>query len=223
MTDPLPPTYPALEPDDDLAANRPGVGLRAKSAEIRAAHPFWTLVGRILGVHNNERAWRSGAEGEEEVAWKLRKLGDRWRVLHGVPVGSADSDIDHVVIGPAGVFTLNTKNHQGARVRVYDKTIYVNGTQQPYIRNSRFEGTRASKLLTSACGFSVDARPVIVLMARELTFKGHPEGVHIVGRKKVADWLLSLPILLPPEAVETIYGYARRRQTWQPGSSVTGT
>ncbi|MBG6212216.1 hypothetical protein RCH23_000129 [Cryobacterium sp. CAN_C3] len=43
----------------------------------------------------------------------LSKLGPEWTVLHAVPVGSGSSDIDHVVIGPAGVFTINTKNHTG--------------------------------------------------------------------------------------------------------------
>ncbi|WP_371261683.1 nuclease-related domain-containing protein [Arthrobacter sp. ov118] len=30
-----------------------------------------------------------------------------------MPVGAGASDVDHVLIGPAGVFTLNTKNHAG--------------------------------------------------------------------------------------------------------------
>ena len=33
-------------------------------------------------------------------------------------VGAGVSDIDNVLIGPAGVFTLNTKNHVGTDVRV---------------------------------------------------------------------------------------------------------
>jgi hypothetical protein len=211
MTDAAPPPHLAPEPGDDLAANRPGGELRQKSSEIREAHPFLTLLGRVLGVHNQERAWSKGAAGEEEVAWRLRKLGDGWRVIHGVPVGTNDSDIDHVVIGPAGVFTLNTKNHLGGRVSVNGKAIYVNGTYQPYLRNSQFEGQRASRLLTTACGFAVEARPVIVVMADTLTFKGQPDGVHVVARKKVAKWLSTQPAVLATGGVEAIYAVARRR------------
>ena len=216
MSDVTRPVLPDPEPGDDLATNRPGQELRQKSAQLRQAHPVLTLIGRAFNIHNNERAWSKGADGEEEVARRLRKLGEGWRVLHGVPVGSGDSDIDHVVIGPAGVFTINTKNHLGGRVSVNNKAIYVNGTFQPYLRNSRFEGQRASKLLTTGCGFSVSARAVVVVMADSLTFKGQPEGVHVVGRKKVAQWLSGQPVVLEPDAVEAIYAVARRRRTWQP-------
>ena len=216
MSDVPRPVLPDPEPSDDLATNRPGQELRQKSAQLRQAHPVLTLIGRVFNIHNEERAWSKGADGEEEVARRLRKLGEGWMVLHGVPVGSGDSDIDHVVIGPAGVFTINTKNHLGGRVSVNNKAIYVNGTFQPYLRNSRFEGQRASKLLTAGCGFGVNARPVVVVMADSLSFTGQPDGVHVVGRKKVAQWLSSQPVVLEADAVKLIYAVARSRRTWQP-------
>ncbi|MCE0446144.1 NERD domain-containing protein [Streptomyces tricolor] len=33
-----------------------------------------------------------------------------WHVLHGVPKSNG-GDIDHLLIGPGGVFSLNTKTH----------------------------------------------------------------------------------------------------------------
>ena len=82
----------------------------------RQAAPVKTLLARVLGVHTDERAWRIGADGEEAVAARLAKLGGHWRVLHAVPVGDRGSDIDHVVIGPAVVFTINSKHHPHASV-----------------------------------------------------------------------------------------------------------
>ena len=108
---------------DDLALNKPGATLRVKAGEIQHAHPFLVFVLRLFGVHSQERAWRRGAEGEEEVAWRLHKLGEGWRVLHSVPIGTGETDIDHVVIGPPGVFSLNSKNHLGKRVTVYERAI----------------------------------------------------------------------------------------------------
>jgi hypothetical protein len=40
---------------------------------------------------------------------KLMRRDPRWRCRHSIPVGSNGADIDHLVIGPGGVFTLNTK------------------------------------------------------------------------------------------------------------------
>jgi len=147
------------------------------------------------------------------VVYQLRKLGDGWRVLHSVPVGNGNTDIDHVVIGPPGVFTLNTKNHLGGRVSVNAKTVYVNGTHQPYIAKSRAEGKRATKLLSAACGHSITARPVII-MASDLRIKSSPEDVDVVGRKRISKWLAAQPMRLTRNSVEEIYVTARRQSTW---------
>ena len=59
----------------DLAANRPGAAARAKALEVRRAAPVRSRVARVMGVHTDERAWRVGADGEEEVGRRLAKLG----------------------------------------------------------------------------------------------------------------------------------------------------
>jgi Nuclease-related domain len=200
----------------DLAANRPGQAARKVALERRQAAPVKTVLARVLQVHTNERAWRVGAEGEEEVARHLGKLREGWRVLHAVPVGEEGSDIDHVVIGPTGVFTLNTKNHVRGNVWVTDTVFMVNGQKKEYFRNSRHEAKRASRLLSAACGFEVPVEPVIVVMAARLTVKSHPADVHVVGRKRIRKWLTHQRPLLTPERVEQIYGYARRDLTWRP-------
>ena len=207
-------TENSQEDPDDLSLNRPGAILRVKAGEIRQKYPFRVFILRLFGKHSQERAWRRGAEGEEEVGWQLRKLGEPWNVIHSVPVGKGDTDIDHLVIGPPGVFTLNTKNHLGGRVTVTSKAIYVNGTFQPYLAKSRAEGRQATKLLTSSCGYEVIAQPLIVIMADEFKIKSSTEGVHVVGRKRITKWLLTQKQTLAPEEVDAIYAVARRRSTW---------
>jgi hypothetical protein len=199
----------------NLAANQPGQGLREKALELRRAAPVRTFVARALGVHTQQRAWKVGANGEEKVATRLRTLGDGWHVIHGVPVGAQGSDIDHVVIGPPGVFTLNTKNRTGSRVWVAERSFLVNGQKTDYLRNSQFEAERASRLLSAACGLGVPVEPVIVVMAATLTVKVQPTDVHVVGRKQIAAWLSRRPLVLTPEGVEKIYEQARRDSTWQ--------
>jgi hypothetical protein len=168
-----------------------------------------------MGVHTDERAWRVGADGEEEVGRRLAKLGREWRILHAIPVGDKGSDIDHLVIGPPGVFSLNTKNHTGKSVWVAERAFMVSGQKTSYLRNSTFEAKRATKLLTAACGFSVPVEPVIVVMAEKLTIKGRPIGVHVVARKQVTKWLKSRPTTLTPEGVAEIYQQARSSATWR--------
>jgi hypothetical protein len=57
-----------------------------------------------------ERAAR-GAEGERKVGAILEGLAPEYHVLHGVWLGRGD--IDHVLVGPGGTFTIETKSHPG--------------------------------------------------------------------------------------------------------------
>ncbi len=199
----------------DLSQNRAGQAVRERAVELRSEAPVKTFVARVFGVHTDERAYRVGADGEEEVAWRMRKLGDGWHVLHSVPVGEKASDIDHVVIGPPGVFTLNTKNHSRKKVWVAEKAFMVSGQKTNYLRNSRHEAARASKLLTTACGFDVQVESIIVVIAAELTIRAQPTDVHVVARKRIGKWLERRPATLAPSAVEAIYEMARRDTTWR--------
>ena len=83
-----------------------------------------------------------------------------------MPVGERGADIDHVVIGPGGVFTINTKHHPKAAIWVGGETFMVNGGRVPYIRNSRFEAKRASRMLSEHVGFPVPLTGLIAVVGR---------------------------------------------------------
>ncbi len=65
-----------------------------------------------------------GATGEEQVGALLEELSEEgWHVMHDVSLGHGN--VDHILIGPAGVFTVETKSHPGpVRVsRVHGRTL----------------------------------------------------------------------------------------------------
>lgn len=201
----------------DLAAVRPGAAAREQALALRQAAPVRTFLARALGVKTDERAWRIGADGEEAVAARLARLGDRWKVLHAVPIGDRGSDIDHVVIGPAGVFTVNAKHHPDATVWVGGDTFMVNGQRVPYVRNSRHEARRAAKLLTAAGAGPVSATGLIAVMGARggFTVKTQPDGVVVTTRKEIGKWLARQPETLTDEQVDALYEIARRSDTWR--------
>jgi hypothetical protein len=204
----------------DLSLNRAGGMAREQAHALKEAAPVRTFLARALGVRNDERAWRIGADGEEKVAAQLEKVlrkDPRWRILHAVPVGERGSDIDHVAIGPGGVFTINAKHHPGAKIWVGGDTFMVNGHRQPYIRNSRHEAKRAARLLSASCGFLVEVAGVVVpVRAADVAVKKAPDDVFVVPRAKVARWLRRRPEVLRADAIEAIFATARRSTTWQP-------
>lgn len=204
---------------DDLTDHRPGALARKQALALKEAAPVKTFLARALGVHTDERAWRVGADGEEMVAAQLRRLAKKdalWRFLNAIPVGEKGSDIDHLVIGPGGVFTLNAKHHPRARVWVRGDTFMVNGKRLPYIRNSRHEAKRASHLLTDACGFPVQVGGVVVPVgADNLSVKDPPPDVAIVNRMQLRRWLCHQPPVLALGQVDAIFDAARRSITWR--------
>ncbi len=179
------------------------------------------FLARAFDVKTDERAWRVGAGGEETVGSRLDKLEKHgWHVLHAVPVGDRGSDIDHVLIGPGGVFTLNTKTHPGGTVWVGRDSVRVNGHRTQYLRNSRHEAARAQELLSAAVGFAVQVRPALVFLTGSLfpnvTIKKRPEDVLILDRMDIPGVFKRATRRLTPDQVELVYEQARKSTTWRP-------
>ena len=212
-------TAPVVEPWVDLATNRPGAEARERADAAFVAAPVRSTLARVLGVHTSERAWRIGADGEEKVAAQLAKVArkdPRWRFLHAIPVGTRGSDIDHLAIGPGGVFTINAKHHPGAKVWVGGSTVMVDGTRVPYVRNARHEATRAGQLLAAASGVEVPVRGLVaVVRAGDVVVKAQPDGVTVLPRMQVASWLLRHGEVLDEVTCEALFEAARRSTTWR--------
>lgn len=215
-----PPLRAEEEQWTDISGTRAGGAARERAiAERQAQGRVRNMVARLMGVKTDERAWRIGADGEEAVAEQLAKLGPQWRVLHAVRVGENGADIDHVVIGPAGVFTVNAKNHPYKSIWVGGETFMINGHRVPYIRNSRHEARRAARLLSQRAGFPVEAIGLVAVMGAHNGFniKNQPDDgkVVIVQRKRISHLLLTLPQRLAAPEIDAIYDVARRSSTWR--------
>jgi hypothetical protein len=208
----------------DLALNVPGQAARTRAREELAAQKdrgkVRAFMQHLLDVKTDERNWRVGADGEETIGAKLEKLTKHgWHVLHAVPIGDLGADIDHVVIGPGGVFTLNTKTHPGGKIWVGQHAIKVNGQSTHYLRNARFEAERSARLLSSAVGRPVEVTPVLVFLTGTLipnvTIKQTPDDVRILDRMDVPGAFKRAHTRLTADQVEAIYLQARRSTTWR--------
>lgn len=92
-------------PPAPLTHRAPASGVIAEALRLQANASSRSRLDRLFGrspLAPDAESWFLGAIGEIEVARILAALGSEWRVFHSVPVGSNGSDIDHLVIGPAG-------------------------------------------------------------------------------------------------------------------------
>ena len=96
-----------------------------------------------VGESQSTTAWKTGSEGEERVAEVLADVAGI-EVLHDCPwPGTRKSNIDHIVVGPSGVFVIDAKKYSG-KVEVLDKgsifrpdfRLYVNGRNQTKLVDS---------------------------------------------------------------------------------------
>jgi hypothetical protein len=207
----------------DLAGNRPG---RAVSQEA--------IRRRRTEGAGADRSWRLGAEGEHLVADaldglvsvsrldRLRGRSPRWWVLHSVPVGTGDTDIDHVVGGPPGVITINTKHHRARRVAIEGDIVRVDGRATRYTEASAAEARRAQKRLRSRStqaghpelGEQLVVRPLLAVVGARLLGTARPGGVAVLTPANLSTYLRALPERWGTEDVAALFELCRRSDTW---------
>jgi hypothetical protein len=204
--------WASAEPGDTLVGPRTG--------GLRAAEPVRSRFARFLGIHQDERASNRGANGELVTGWWLGRLPEGWHVIDDVPVGDAGTDIDHVVVGPGGVFTINTKTLTG-KVWVGPKSILHNRRRTDFLSKASVEASRASQLLSAAVRRPVEVRGVLAILCDDWTIKQRPADVYVDATRGVKDWMLRQPVTLRAHEVRELVAAASKAGTWtdRPASS----
>jgi hypothetical protein len=213
----------------DLAGNVAGIGITHEAARRRQAEGAGA-----------DRSWRVGADGEAEVAallatlttpsWsaRLRGRASGWFVLHSVELGDGRGrmrgDVDHLVIGPPGVVSINTKHHPAGRVVLDGDQLYVNRHPTDYVAKARREAERVVGFLRPALTAAgrpdlaqrVPVRPVVALVDVRLTVEAWPAGVTVTMSRELLERLRAFPAALDAEQATAVYEVARLKQTWNP-------
>ena len=101
----------------------PGANARAEHRRLRTARLRRDPASEPTAY---EEAWRKGAEGERQLGEALNAAANadtRLTVLHDLTIDGRRANIDHVVIGPAGVTIVDAKAWSG-RVSVGNGTLW---------------------------------------------------------------------------------------------------
>ena len=99
---------------------------------------------RIDRYERERMKWRKGTLGEHAVLAILESLSDRYFVLNDVK--TATGNLDHIVVGPTGLFAIETKNWRGLVTVNAQGKLLTNGvlSTQPCFR--KFLGRSMSVL-----------------------------------------------------------------------------
>jgi len=199
--------------DDTLAGRKAGGSASAKARDLRTAHPVRTLAEQALGRKTDARAWRKGARGERFTGWLFGRLPEGWHVFNDVPIGQLGANIDHVVVGPGGTFTVNTKNRSG-KVWLAPRTLLVNGVKTDYLPKAAREAARASDLVSGALGRTVPIRSVLAIVADDWAIKGQPSDVYVGSPRSVKRWFLEQATTLTQREVNEVAAVCAKPSTW---------
>lgn len=175
---------------------------------------FARLAGRSpLGAES--LPWYLGAQGEITVAKLLAGLPGGWTVFHALPVRTRESDIDHLLVGPAGVFTITTKLHPAAKIWVAHRTLMVGREKRPYIRDAEFEAHRLTRMLRELTPLRTSVRPVVTFVdAKRITIRERPAQVKVIDADDLRRWLTTLPSVLGPTERMALVTLIDSPDTW---------
>lgn len=141
-------------------------------------------------------AFFKGARGEERVAGLLEVLPDTWHVFHDFEAGGYH--VDHVLVGPTGVFSVETKNWRG-RVVVEDGEVIVDGSladRAPL--GQTIHQADAVRTALRRAGWSGDVVPVLCIASN--TFGAgllESERVTVINSSRLIEWVRGRAVALP--------------------------
>jgi len=156
-------------------------------------------------------AWRRGAAGERRTARVLAALeGEGWAVLHDLAVPRSRANIDHLVIGPGGVFVVDSKQYHG-RLQLDPTGRLWHGRYPlaPALQAVSFEADRAALVLTDP---DVVVVPILAVHGTQVPGgKVVADGVPVVAARRLPSMLRQLPGVLGPERVANLAAQPRVR------------
>jgi hypothetical protein len=156
-------------------------------------------------------AWRRGAAGERRTARLLDPLErDGWAVLHDLALPGSRANLDHLAIGPGGVFVIDSKHYRG-RLQLDPSGRLWHGRYPlaPALGAVSFEADQAALVLTDP---DVVVVPVMAVHGAQVPWgKVVVNGVPVVAAGRLPRMLRQLPAVLGPERVAALAAQARVR------------
>ena len=173
------------------------------------------VISALFATPNTIAAWQIGADGEVRTGRMLEPLtAEGFRILHDRKIpGARSANVDHVLIGPPGVFVVETKSYSGS-LKIRGDEIFVAGRRKngwiDEVNREAFAVQRALSGELAALGLTV--QPLICVHRADLPwFKSEVRGVRILSGKDLVSRLRKAESVLAASDVERLAGLASAR------------
>jgi Nuclease-related domain len=189
-------------------------GTLTHGAAPRLAGPAAALAAAALGwrlrfhLSAEARAWRRGARGERRTARHLRKLvRARWTVLHDLAIPQSRANGDHLLIGPPGIFFIDSKAWHGTITMSVDGSAWHNG--HPLDQALATVSWEAQQLATA---LGAPVFPMLCVHDTQIPWgEVYVEGVPVLTPAKLLALLRSLPAHMDQTGAMLLAEHARHQ------------
>jgi hypothetical protein len=201
-----------------------GIGIAGVLSALATRHVLpelaeWVglLVAGIVGwelrfrVSQDARNWQRGARGERRTARQLTRLARRgWVIFHDLALPGSRANIDHLVIGPSGVFLVDSKNWRGRLAFAPDGTLWHGSFPiTAILATLGFEAATISNALGIP---SEVVEPLMVVHGSAIPWgEQYLGGVAIISGRQLESTLLALPELLTDQKITELADRAGNR------------
>jgi len=169
------------------------------------------MVGLIIVKYgwSKRRIWSKGAKGEKIVAKKLKKLPKKYTAIRDVKIPNLGGDIDHVVVGPTGIYVIETKNYKPTYIPDEDCWYHTSGRKSPQnpAKQVKLQASKLNDFLVRKLGKKLKKttiNPVISPINHNLIFKKDIKSYEIVFPEDLVFYLSHRRKILSSKEVKEI-------------------
>jgi len=175
---------------------------------LEIAFVFWLMnrmKGPIESIWKERVRWLRGGQGEVYVACLLRDdLPSGWHVFNNIMIRD-NWDIDHVVVGPRGVFAISTKAERGFYSQSSEGVILFNGKETPYLDEAVQMALKLRDRFEALTGKSAPwIQPVLAAPLAHIEFPTRSQKTWVVHEDNIVQTLLASEKRLSKTEVETL-------------------
>ncbi len=154
------------------------------------------FMDRVTTKATDERRnYLKGADGEHLVGYLLEDLPASYHLFHGLQL-EAGSDIDHVAVGPGGIFLLSTKNWRGLLTVSTDGKLLHNGKLPDggdVLQKTRRAAMMLRERLMALVGEDVYVQGVLVVPLAWTDVPSLVRNIAILRQDNLASWIEGAP------------------------------
>ena len=195
--------YGCVEPGESGRDRAARAGQDAEALEAQAQE----LLARAGQARQAAERYSRGHVGEQMIGTLLEELGSQgWRVLHDRRrQPRSPANLDHVLVGPAGVFVIDAKNWTGGRLRLDERGMAVGKWRKDdELHSAKVDADIVREHVDGLGERAGTAAVVAFVHDMGLPAPVQHRGVVLLQREQLLPWLTALPPRLSPDQVSYI-------------------